>query len=131
MSGPVEDGTDIEHFLDIFARLPDGGLLLPPDITTITHRDLVVRLAGHRLPAMYSFRQFVAAGGLISYGTDQIAMFGQTASYIDRILRGAKPGDLPIELPTTFEMAVNLKTAKALGLTLPPEIMVRATEVIQ
>ncbi|HEY1363233.1 MAG TPA: ABC transporter substrate-binding protein [Xanthobacteraceae bacterium] len=130
--GRVENAADIERFLDTFARLPDGGLLLPPDITTITHRDLVVGLAArHRLPAMYSFRQFVAAGGLMSYGTDQIEMFGQTASYIDRILRGAKPADLPVQAPTRYETVLNLKTAKGLGLTVSPGLLVAADEVIE
>ena len=102
--GPVENAADIERFFDTFARVSDGGLLLPPDITTITHRDLIVALADQRrLPAVYSFRLFVTAGGLMSYGTDQVEMFGQTASYIDRILRGAKPADLPVQAPTKYE----------------------------
>jgi putative tryptophan/tyrosine transport system substrate-binding protein len=130
--GLVENATDIERFLDTFARLPDGGLLLPPDITTITHRDLVVGLAArHRLPAMYSSRQFVAAGGLMSYGTDQFYMFGQTASYIDRILRGSQAADLPVQAPTKYETVLNLKTAKALGLTVSPGLLVAADEVIE
>ena len=115
-----------------FARMPNGGLILPPDVTTITHRDLVLALAArHRLPAVYPFRLFVAAGGLMSYGTDQIDMFGQTASYIDRILRGAKPADLPVQTPTKYETTLNLKTAKALGLTVPPGLIVAADEVIE
>ncbi len=110
---PVENAADIERVFDTFARVSDGGLLLPPDITTLTHRDLIVALAArHRLPAVYSFRVFVTAGGLMSYGTDQVAMFGQTASYIDRILRGAKPADLPVQAPTKYETVLNLKTAK-------------------
>jgi ABC-type uncharacterized transport system substrate-binding protein len=129
---PVENAADIERVFEAFARVQDGGLLLPPDITTITHRDLVVALAAkHRLPAIYSFRLFVAAGGLMSYGTDQIEMFGQTASYIDRILRGAKPADLPVQAPTKYETVLNLKTAKALGLTVPPGLLVAADEVIE
>jgi putative ABC transport system substrate-binding protein len=129
---PVENGADIERFFDIFARGSNGGLLLPPDITTITHRDLVVaRAARHRLPAIYSFRLFVEAGGLMSYGTDQVYMFGQTASYIDRILRDAKPADLPVQAPTKYETVLNLKTAKALGLTVPDKLLVAADEVIE
>jgi putative ABC transport system substrate-binding protein len=105
---------------------------LPPDVTTITHRDLVLALASkHRLPAVYPFRLFVVAGGLMSYGTDQIEMFGQTASYIDRILRGAKPAELPVQTPTKYETTLNLKTAKALGLTVPPALIVAADEVIE
>jgi putative tryptophan/tyrosine transport system substrate-binding protein len=130
--GPVENAADIERFFDTFARVSDGGLLLPPDITTLTHRDLIVALAArHRLPAVYSFRLFVTAGGLMSYGTDQVEMFGQTASYIDRILRGAKPADLPVQAPTKYETVLNLKTAKALGLTVPPGLLVAADEVIE
>ena len=105
---------------------------MPPDITTITHRDLILALASkHRLPAVYPFRLFVAKGGLMSYGTDQIDMFGQTASYVDRILRGAKPADLPVQTPTKYETTLNLKTAKALGLTVPPGLIVAADEVIE
>jgi putative tryptophan/tyrosine transport system substrate-binding protein len=130
--GPVENAADIERFFDTFAQVSDGGLLLPPDITTLTHRDLIVALAAkHRLPAVYSFRVFVTAGGLMSYGTDQVAMFGQTASYIDRILRGAKPADLPVQAPTKYETVLNLKTAKTLGLTVPPGLLVAADEVIE
>jgi len=129
---PVENAADIERVFEVFARVPDGGLLLPPDITTITHRDLIVMLAArHRLPAIYSFRLFVTAGGLMSYGTDQVEMFGQTASYIDRILRGAKPADLPVQAPTKYETILNLKTAKALGLIVPPGLLVAADEVIE
>jgi putative ABC transport system substrate-binding protein len=129
---PVENAADIERVFDTFARVSDGGLLLPPDITTLTHRDLIVALAArHRLPAVYSFRVFVTAGGLMSYGTDQVEMFGQTASYIDRILRGAKPADLPVQAPTKYETVLNLKTARALGLTVPPGLLVAADEVIE
>ncbi len=130
--GHVENAAGIERFLDTFALVSDGGLLLPPDVTTITHRDLIVSLAArHRLPAVYSFRLFVMAGGLMSYGTDQVVMFGQTASYIDRILRGAKPADLPVQAPTKYETVLNLKTAQALGLTVPPGLLVAADEVIE
>jgi ABC-type uncharacterized transport system substrate-binding protein len=129
---PVENAANIERVFEAFARVPDGGLLLPPDITTITHRDLIVMLAvRHRLPAIYSFRLFVTAGGLMSYGTDQVEMFGQTASYIDRILRGAKPADLPVQAPTKYETVLNLKTAKALGLVVSDKLLVAADEVIE
>ena len=112
--------------------MPNGGLVLPPDAMTLTHRDLVIALAAqHRLPAVYAFRLFVAAGGLMSYGTDQNEMFRLAASYVDRILRGDKPSDLPVQAPTKFETAVNLKTAKALGLTVPPGLLVAADEVIE
>lgn len=129
---PVENAADIERSIEAFAGMTNGGLLLPPDITTITHRDLILALAAkHRLPAVYPFRLFVTAGGLISYGTDQIDMFGQTASYVDRILRGAKPAELPVQTPTKYETTLNLKTAKALGLTVPPALIVAADEVIE
>jgi putative ABC transport system substrate-binding protein len=129
---PVENAADIERAFDTLVRQSDGGLVLPPDITTLTHRDLIVALAArHRLPAVYAFRVFVTTGGLMSYGTDQVEMFGQTASYIDRILRGAKPADLPVQAPTKYETVLNLKTAKALGLTVPPGPLVAADEVIE
>ena len=129
---PVENAADIERSIELFAGMSNGGLILPPDVTTITHRDLVLALASkHRLPAVYPFRLFVVAGGLMSYGTDQIEMFGQTASYIDRILRGAKPAELPVQTPTKYETTLNLKTAKALGLTVPPALIVAADEVIE
>ena len=129
---PVENAADIKRSIESFAGTPNGGLLLPPDITTITHRDLILALAArHRLPAVYPFRLFVEKGGLISYGTDQIAMFGQTATYIDRILRGAKPAELPVQTPTKYETTLNLKTAKALGLNVPPGIIVAADEVFE
>ena len=101
-------------------------------MTTIVHRDLIIALAArHRLPAVYAARSFVAAGGLMSYGTDQVDMFRQAASYVDRILRGDKPADLPVQAPTKYETTINLKTAKALGLTVPPGLLVAADEVIE
>jgi putative tryptophan/tyrosine transport system substrate-binding protein len=129
---PVENAADIERSIESFARGPNGSLILPPDVTTTGHRDLIVALAArHRLPAIYSFRLFVAIGGLMSYGTDQIVMFAQTATYIDRILRGAKPADLPVQAPIKYETILNLKTANALGLTVPPGLLVAADEVIE
>jgi putative ABC transport system substrate-binding protein len=129
---PVGTAADIERTIESFARVPNGGLLLPPDNMTSTHRDLIISLAAkHRLPAVYSLRVFVAAGGLMSYGTDQVEMLRQAAYYVDRILRGAKPADLPVQAPTKYETVVNLKTAKALGLTVPPSLLVRADEVIE
>ena len=129
---PIENAADIERAIGLFASVPSGGLILPPDITTVTHRDLIISLAArYRLPAFYPFRLFVAEGGLMSYGTDQVEMFGQTASYIDRILRGAKPADLPVQTPTKYETTLNLKTAKTLGLTVSPGLIVAADEVIE
>jgi putative ABC transport system substrate-binding protein len=132
VDSPVGNAADIERAIESFARVPNGGLLVPPDVTTIVHRDLVIELAArHRLPAIYPFHLFVQAGGLMSYGTDQIDMFRLTANYVDRILRGDKPADLPVQAPTRFETAINLKTAKALGLAVPPGLLVAADEVIE
>ena len=129
---PIENTADIERVIDSVARVPNSGLLLPPDTTTITHRNLIVALAArHRLPAVYSLRVFVTAGGLMSYGTDPVEIFRLAATYADRILRGAKPADLPVQAPTKYETIVNLKTAKALGLDVPPSLIVRADEVIE
>jgi ABC-type uncharacterized transport system substrate-binding protein len=128
----VANAADIEQSIESVARVPDSGLLLQPESTTILHRDLVIALAArHRLPAVYSARFWVTAGGLMSYGTDQIDLFGHAASYVDRILRGADPTQLPVQAPTTYETTLNLKTAKALGLEVPASLLVRADEVIE
>ena len=122
--GPVENAADIERQLDSFARVPDSGLVVPPDVFTVVHSELIITLAArHRLPAVYAFGYLVSAGGLMSYGTDRVDEMRQAAAYIDRILRGDKPSDLPVQAPTRFETVVNLKTAKALGLTVPPGLL--------
>jgi putative ABC transport system substrate-binding protein len=129
---PVQTAADIERAIEALARSPNNGLVLPPDASTIVHRDLIVALAArHRLPAVYALKTFVTAGGLMSYGTDQSDLFRLAASYIDRILRGDKPADLPVQAPTRFETTVNLKTAKALGLDVPSHLLVAADEVIE
>ena len=129
---PVATAADIERVIVTFARLPDGGLFLPPDATSIAHRDLIIELAArHRLPAIYAGSLFVTAGGLISYAVDRPDTFRLAASYIDRILRGDKPPDLPVQAPTKYQTIINLKTAKALGLTVPPALLVAADEVIE
>ena len=129
---PIENANDIERSIEGFAREPNGGLVLPPDTTTVIHRDLIIPLAArHRLPAVYAIRVFVAAGGLMYYGTDFVELYRQAASYVDRILRGAKAADLPVQLPTKFETVVNLKAAKALGLTVPQGLLVAADAVIE
>jgi putative tryptophan/tyrosine transport system substrate-binding protein len=129
---PVQTAADIERAIEALARSPNNGLVLPPDASTIVHRDLIVALAArHRLPAVYALKTFVTAGGLMSYGTDQNDLFRLAASYIDRILRGDKPADLPVQAPTRFETTVNLKTAKALGLDVPSHLLVAADEVIE
>ena len=130
--GRVENPVDIEQVIESFARVPSGGLILPPDTTTVVNRDLIVALAArYRLPAVYTFRAHVVAGGLMSYGTDFVDLFRLAASYVDRILRGAKPADLPVQVPTKYESVVNLKTAKALGLEIPPTLLATADEVIE
>ena len=129
---PIANAAEIEHSIESFARMPNGGLLLPTDGTTIVHRDLVIALAArYNLPAVYALRFFVTAGGLMSYGTDQGEMFQQAAPLVDRILRGTKPIDLPVQTPTKYQTSLNLKTAKALGLTVPPGLLVAADEVIE
>ena len=128
----VESAADFKHTIEAFARTPNGGLLLPPDLNTIVHRDLIIALAAqYSLPAVYPYRFFVAAGGLMSYGVDQVDANRQAASYVDRILRGDKPAELPVQAATKFETTVNLKTAKVLGLTVPPGLLVAADEVIE
>ena len=128
----VENATDIERAIGSFASTPNGGLALIPDVSATVHRDLVIALAArHRLPAVYYSRMFAAAGGLMSYGNDLVDMFRQAASYVDRILRGDKPADLPVQAATKFETIINLKTARALGLTVPPGLLVAADEVIE
>ena len=111
---------------------PSGGLIVTFTGLTIINRDLISSLAArHRLPAVSSFRVFVTGGGLISYGSDQVDVFQRAAGYVDRILRGEQPADLPVQAPTKYELMVNLKTAKALGLTVPPMLRARADEVIE
>jgi putative tryptophan/tyrosine transport system substrate-binding protein len=128
----VENATDIERAIESFARAPNGGLVFFPDVTGGAHRDLIIALAArHRLPAVYFARYWVAAGGLMSYGIDYVDTWRQAPSYVDRILRGDKPADLPVQAATKFETTVNLKTAKALGLTVPPGLLVAADEVIE
>ena len=128
----VETAADIERAIVDLARAPNGGLLLPPDTTSLLNRDLIIALvARHRLPSVYPLRVFVEAGGLMSYSTDQVEIFRQAAAYVDRILRGAKPADLPVQAPTKYATIVNLKTAKALGFDVPPSLLVRADEVIE
>ena len=129
---PIETAADIERAIELFAREPNGGLFLPPNTTNNVHRALIIALAArHRLPSVYAFRFFVVDGGLMSYAIDQVDMFRQTASYVDRILRGANPVDIPVQAPTKFKTTINLKTAKALGLEVPPGLLVAADELIE
>jgi putative ABC transport system substrate-binding protein len=129
---PVRQPADLERTLVEFAAKPYGGLIVIPDGFTSVHRPLIVELATrHRLPAIYPFRYFVASGGLVSYGVDSLDIFRRAASYVDRILKGESPSELPVQSPTKYELFINLKTAKALGLTVPPQLLARADEVIE
>ncbi|HZR89157.1 MAG TPA: ABC transporter substrate binding protein, partial [Bradyrhizobium sp.] len=128
----MRDAGEIERAVAAFARSPNGGLIVTAGAAAQLHRELIVTLAArHKLPAVYFDRAFVTAGGLISYGADQIDMYRQAAGYVDRILKGEKPADLPVQAPTRYETVLNLKTAKALGLEVPPTVLVRADEVIE
>ena len=128
----VSNVGEIERAVDILARDADGGMIVTAGAPSIVHRDFIIALAArYRLPAVYPQRVFVTAGGLISYGPNTIDPYRHAANYVDRILKGAKPSDLPVQNPTKFEMVVNLKTAKALGLTVPPSVLARADEVIE
>jgi putative ABC transport system substrate-binding protein len=126
-----DDVADIEHAVVAFAREPNGGLILPPDTVTFKHRELIVALAAkHRLPAVYSDREFVDGGGLLFYGPLPVDR-RRVASYVDRILRGAKPADLPVQAPIKFELVINLQTARALGLEVPASLLATADKVIE
>ena len=128
----MRDAGEIERAVAAFARSPNGGLIVTASALATVHRDLIITLAArHKLPAVYSDRSFVAAGGLISYGPDLIDQYRRAAGYVDRILKGEKPADLPVQAPTKYELVINLKTAKALGLTVPPSLLARADEVIE
>jgi putative ABC transport system substrate-binding protein len=128
----VSDIGEIERSVAEFSRASNGGLIVSRGAQTITHRDLIVRLAAqHRLPAVYPLRLFVTTGGLISYGPDIVDQYRQAAGYVDRILRGTKPADLPVQAPTKYELVLNLKTATALGLAVPPMLLARADGVIE
>ncbi len=132
IAAPVRDTSELESVVAGQAREPDGGLIVMPEAFMNVHRVEVTSLAAHyRLPAVYPRRFFAELGGLLSYGNDQSDNFRRTATYADSILHGAKPNELPIEQPTKFELVINLKTAKALGLTVPPSILARADEVIE
>jgi putative ABC transport system substrate-binding protein len=129
---PVESAADIERALEVFAREPGGGLVTPPDTVTNLHRGLIVALAArYRLPGVHPYRFYLTGGGLMSYGMNYADVFRRAASYVDRILRGEKPGELPIQAPTKFELVINTATAKALGLEIPPILLARADEVIE
>ena len=128
----VRDAAEIERAVSAFARSSNGGLIVTASALARVHIDLIIKLAArHKLPAVYWDRPSVASGGLISYGSNAIDQFRAAASYVDRILRGEKPADLPVQASTKYELVINLKTAKALGLTVPPSLLARADEVIE
>jgi putative tryptophan/tyrosine transport system substrate-binding protein len=128
----VRDASEIERAVGAVARFPNSGLIVTPSGWASVHRELIVKLAAqHKLPAVYFGRYFVAGGGLISYGPDLSDQYRRAAGYVDRILKGEKPADLPVQAPTKYELVINLKTAKALGLDVPPSLLARADEVIE
>jgi putative ABC transport system substrate-binding protein len=131
-AAPVRAPTDIEHAIRVIAAQRNGGLVVQPDSYTSINRRLIIELAAqHRLPAVYPYRDETADGGLVSYGPDVPDLYRRCAAYVDRILKGERPADLPVQQPLKYELVVNLKTAKALGLTVPPSFLARADEVIE
>jgi putative ABC transport system substrate-binding protein len=129
---PITGAADVERAIEALAAVPNGGLVALPSATNILHRDVIIAMAAkYRLPAVYVLRVFVTDGGLMSYSVDVVEQVRQAAAYVERILRGTKPTDLPVQVPTKYETVVNLKTAKALGFDVPPSLLVRADEVIE
>jgi putative ABC transport system substrate-binding protein len=132
IAAPVRDDAEIERVISVQGRKPGTGLAVMPDLFMLLHRAPVLALASrYRLPALYPYRYWAAEGGLMSYGIDVPDLFRRTASYVDRVLKGGKPSELPVQLPTKFELVINLKTAKALGLEVPATLLARADEVIE
>jgi putative ABC transport system substrate-binding protein len=128
----VRDAGEIEHAMTALARPANGGLIVPAAAAQRVPRDVIIKLAAqHRLPVVYSGRDFVALGGLMSFGPDRVDQYRRAAGYVDRILKGEKPADLPVQLPTKYELVINLKTAKAIGIDVPPTLLGRADEVIE
>src|SRR6516162_8333552 len=128
---PVHSDLEIERAIIALGREPGGGLVVPPDLLGSHRAPLILAAARNNVPAVYSASADAREGGLLSYGVDRVDIIHRAATYVDRILRGEKPGDLPVQLPTKFEMVVNRKTATALGLAIPPSILLRADEVIE
>jgi putative tryptophan/tyrosine transport system substrate-binding protein len=132
IAAPVHDDVEVETAINALGREPGAGLVLIPDVFMTVHSEAIISAAArNKVPDVAPFPEWVRGGGLLSYGNDPIGIFRRSAAYVDRILRGAKPGDLPVQFPTKYEMAVNLKTAKALGIAVPPSILLRADEVIE
>jgi putative ABC transport system substrate-binding protein len=133
-ASPIDlgDPLDIERAIVAFGHSANGGLIITSGAPSVRHRDLIIRTAAeHKLPAVYYAKAFATRGGLISYGVQRIDQFRRAANYVDRILRGAKPADLPVQTPTEYELVINLGTARELGLTVPPSLLIRADEVIE
>jgi ABC-type uncharacterized transport system substrate-binding protein len=132
LAAPVHSPAEIASNMESLAREPNSGLIVAPDIFILTHREQIIALADrYRLPAVYAYRLFPASGGLMSYGTDLVDLFRRAAPYVDRILKGEKPADLPLQTPTKYELVINLKTAKTLGIDVPLSVEQRADEVIE
>ena len=131
-ANPVHNASEIESAITALGREPAGGLIVMPDSFNIVHRERIIALAAqNKLPAISPYRFIAAEGGLMSYGIDLVDLFRRAAGYVDRILKGEKPADLPVQAPTKYELLINLKTAKALGLDVPPTLLARADEVIE
>jgi putative tryptophan/tyrosine transport system substrate-binding protein len=131
-AAPVRVDADVERAISVIAATPNGGMIVEPDAYTHANRRLIIKLATqHRLPAIYAYRQEASEGGLISYGPDMRDLYRRSASYVDRILKGGKPADLPVQEPLKYELVINLKTAKALGLTVPATLLATADDVIE
>jgi ABC-type uncharacterized transport system substrate-binding protein len=129
---PIRSPSEIEMAIKAFAQEPSGGLILFPDVSTAAHRKRIIELAAeYRLPAVYGLLFFATDGGLVAYGPDSVEPYRRAATYVDRILKGANPGELPVQAPTKYELIINVKTAKALGLTVPPSLLAQADEVIE
>jgi ABC-type uncharacterized transport system substrate-binding protein len=128
----MRDAAEMQGDIAAFARSPTGGLVVTSSALALHHRELIIALAArHKLPAVYYRRYFITSGGLISYGPDLADQYRRAAGYVDRLLKGEKPADLPVQAPTKYELVINLKTAKALGLDVPPTLLARADEVIE
>ena len=126
------DAAELERAIEAFARKPHGGLVVLPDVSAVNHRDQIIALAArHRLPTIYPYRLFAASGGLMSYGSDVADIYRRIASYVDRILRGEKPSDLPVRAPVNYELVINLQSAKTIQLEMPARLLALADEVIE
>ena len=132
IAAPAADAAAIEAAVTAFARTPSGGLIVLPDVSTVNHRDLIIaQAARYRLPAVYPFRYYATSGGLASHGPDVVDQYRSVAGYVDRILKGEKLADLPVQAATKYQLTINLKTARALGIDVPAQLLARADEIIE